>query len=243
MDIILDLHWSDRGDYTVGYNCLNTSNSNCQQDMADAHSVVFWQQVATKYKSDPQVIFELYNEPKVGGYSPSATAWNVWLNGGQSPTGGFTVHGMQELYATVRNVGAENLVIVGGLSWAYDLSGLSSHAVSGTNILYNTHVYDQNPSSEWYAKFGSFAGMYPIIATEFGDHSGSCSPRVVSDFTNYANGSAVGGSNAPLNKLSWTAWAFYVTQSPCKFPSLVNGDWVTPNAMGQVVQNALRAGP
>jgi hypothetical protein len=241
MDIILDLHWSDRGDYTVGQKCLTVPNTNCQQDMADAHSVVFWQQVAAKYKSDPQVLFELYNEPRIGGSTPQASAWDLWLNGGQS--GGFAVHGMQELYTTVRTAGADNLVIIGGLSWAFDLSGLASHAVTGTNIVYNTHVYNQNPQNEWYAKFGNFAGMYPIIATEFGDHSGSCSTGVVADFTNYANGNAVGGSSAPPNKLSWTAWAFFAAQTPCTFPSLVNSDYMTPNAMGQVVQNALIAGP
>jgi endoglucanase len=240
MDIILDLHWSDRGDYAVGTNCLN-SNSNCQQDMADAHSIIFWQQVAAKYKSDPQVIFELYNEPKIGGYNPPPGAWDIWLNGGQSS--GFAVHGMQELYTSIRNAGANNLVIIGGLSWSYDLSGVVSHLVTGTNIIYNTHVYNQNPRNEWYAKFGSLAGQYPVIATEFGDHSGSCSTGVVTDFTSYANGNAVGGSNPPPNKLSWTAWAFYVAQTPCTFPSLVNGDWMTPNAMGQVVQNSLASGP
>jgi endoglucanase len=241
MDIILDLHWSDRGDYAVGYNCLNTANSNCQQDMADTHSVTFWQQVAEKYKSDPQVMFELYNEPRIGGSNPTASAWDTWLNGGQS--GGFAVHGMLELYTTVRSTGADNLVIIGGLSWAFDLSGLASHAVAGSNIVYNTHVYNQNPMSQWYAKFGSFAGTYPIIATEFGDASGSCSTGVVTDFTSYANGNPVSASNAPPNKLSWTAWAFYAARTPCSFPSLVNSDYVTPNAMGQVVQNALIAGP
>jgi aryl-phospho-beta-D-glucosidase BglC (GH1 family) len=89
MDIILDLHWSDQGNYSVGAACLKNSG-NCQQDMADAHSVVFWQQVAAKYKNDPQVIFELYNEPKIGGYAPPASARDTWLNGGQSSVSPFT---------------------------------------------------------------------------------------------------------------------------------------------------------
>jgi endoglucanase len=241
MDIILDLHWSDKGDYGVGYHCLNTSGANCQQDMADAHSVTFWQQVASKYKNDPQVLFELYNEPKVGGYSPSAANWDTWLNGGMSS--GFAVHGMQELYSTVRNAGADNLVIVGGLDWSFDLSGVASHAVMGTNIVYNTHVYNQNPESSWYSSFAYLAANYPVIATEFGDHSGSCSTKLNTDFTSYAEANAVGGSMAPTNKLSWTAWAFYYSQNACTFPALLNNDWMSPNAMGQAVQSALIAGP
>ena len=31
---------------------------------------------------------------------------------------------MQQLYDTVRATGAQNLVIIGGLNWAYDLSGV-----------------------------------------------------------------------------------------------------------------------
>jgi aryl-phospho-beta-D-glucosidase BglC (GH1 family) len=240
MDIILDLHWSDQGDYSVGANCLNSS-ANCQQDMADAHSVTFWDQVAAKYKNDPQVIFELYNEPKIGGYAPQSSNWDVWLNGGQSS--GFTVHGMQELYNHVRSAGANNLVIVGGLDWSFDLSGISSHALTGTNIIYNTHVYNMDAESQWYSKFGQFAATYPIIATEFGDDSGSCSTGVVTDFTNYANGNAVGGSAAPANKLSWSAWAFYApSSSPCTFPALINPDG-SPTASGLVVQKALMSGP
>src|SRR2546428_9219047 len=52
MNVLLDLHWSDKG---------NPAVSPAQQCMADAHSLPFWQQVAAKYKNDPSVFFELYN--------------------------------------------------------------------------------------------------------------------------------------------------------------------------------------
>src|SRR5262249_50369822 len=113
MDVILDLHWSDEGDYSKG--CDTNSGKNCQQCMADAHSQLFWQQVATKYKDDGHVLFELYNEP-------FKVSWYTWLNGGMSGgqctnNGGstpqnFLVVGMQQLYNTVRQTGAQNLVIV-----------------------------------------------------------------------------------------------------------------------------------
>ncbi|MGA7121508.1 MAG: cellulase family glycosylhydrolase, partial [Polyangiaceae bacterium] len=61
MDVILDLHWSDEGDFGNEAQCKGAA-SGCQQVMADEHSVLFWQQVATKYKNDPHVLFELYNE-------------------------------------------------------------------------------------------------------------------------------------------------------------------------------------
>src|SRR5206468_12242244 len=96
MDIILDLHWSDRG---------QGANPG-QQRMADENSKTFWTQVASKYKTDGRVQFELYNEPEV-------VPWDVWLNGGPSGDG-FTVVGMQALYDAVRGAGANNLAIIGG---------------------------------------------------------------------------------------------------------------------------------
>ena len=243
LDIILDLHWSDQGSYSEAATCFKAQN--CQQDMADAHSLTFWQQIAAKYASNPNVIFELYNEPHVGGYMPQSADWTTWLNGGTSS--GYPVVGMQQLYTAVRAVAPNNLIIVGGLAWAYDLSGVPSHAVTGTNILYATHPYDTstNPNpAGWTQYFGSLSATYPIIATEFGARNSGqpsmCSPSFDTSFIQYANGKA-SGSN-PSNELSWTAWAFYFTTS-CTFPPLLADSQFTPNAPGLVVQSALMAGP
>jgi hypothetical protein len=239
LDVILDLHWSDQGDFGTEAQCKNAT-SGCQQVMADPHSVLFWQQVATKYKNDPHVLFELYNEPNLGGYQPQSADWTAWLKGDTTNKYGFTVIGMQQLYTTVRATGASNLVIVGGLSWSFDLSGVSANPVIGTNIIYNTHPYQTDAQGQWTSSFGSLSAQYPIIATEFGDRSGSCSTTYGSNFIAYANKKASGDN--PANELSWTAWAFYVASNPCTFPTLLT-DWYTPNAFGTAVENALMAGP
>ena len=62
------------------------------------------------------MLFELYNEPH-------DVSWRVWKSGGDAGDGCQAV-GMQQLYDAVRATGAENLVIIGGLDWAYDLSGV-----------------------------------------------------------------------------------------------------------------------
>jgi aryl-phospho-beta-D-glucosidase BglC (GH1 family) len=241
MDIILDLHWSDQGDYSKGCPSNCTDGCNCQQCMADAHSVIFWQQVATKYKGDGHVLFELYNEP-------FKIPWGVWLNGGQSVgctnNGGstpqsFTVVGMQQLYNTVRATGAENLVIIGGLNWAYDLTGVPGNRVQGHNIIYNTHPYsskcggrtNQNACTpaNYDAEFGFLAATDPIIATEFGDSD--CSAGFYQTFTQYAQSKGI----------HWTGWAYFV--GGCGFPSLISDDNGTPiEGSGTTVQAALLSG-
>ena len=225
LDVILDLHWSDRG---VLGSC-DPANG-CQQVMADANSITFWSQVASLYSGDGRVLFELYNEPH-------DVSWAAWKSGGNE--GGFQVAGMQQLYDAVRAAGAENLVVMGGLSWAYDLSGVPDHRVSGYNILYATHPYNNSAASKA-SNFDTYWGLLtktdPVIVTEFGD-GGECSsgtmpyvPAIntyVSDVITYAD----------QHNASWTAWAWY--PGGCKFPALIN-DWSgTPTPPGAVVQSAL----
>ena len=81
--------------------------------MADTNSLTFWTEVATQYQGDGRVLFEMYNEP-------NDIPWSVWLTGGNF--GGIHVAGMQAIYDAIRSAGANNVVIAGGLDWAYDLT-------------------------------------------------------------------------------------------------------------------------
>jgi aryl-phospho-beta-D-glucosidase BglC (GH1 family) len=213
MDVILDLHWSDRG---------NLSSTPDQQRMADPNSVTFWQQVANRYQDDGRVVFELYNEPHDVG-------WDVWRDGGDSGDG-FTAVGMQDLYEAVRGTGAHNLVIVGGLDYAYDLFEVPSFALDGYNIAYATHPYDYGGKGpgDWDADWGFLTDTYPIVVTEFG--SFDCNPNYGSQLISYAN----------ERGLSWTAWAWY--PGGCDFPALIENWAGDPSPSGQVVRTALMNG-
>jgi hypothetical protein len=214
MDVILDLHWSEGATPGVGE----------QRELPDQNSIVFWQDVAIAYKDDSRVLFELYNEPKVFD-------WTIWLNGGS--VGGFQAVGMKALYDAVRATGAQNITILGGLDWAYELSGFPG--ISGAvNLALATHPYDtpnKQPAS-WDADWGSLASQYPIIVTEFGRLGSSanpCDPGYAREVIDYAD----------ARGLSWIGWAWYV--GDCGFPSLIS-DWLgTPTATGEVVRQALLA--
>jgi hypothetical protein len=212
MDVVLDLHWSDRGDL---------SQAPGQQRMADENSRAFWQSVAERYKDDGRILFELYNEPH-------DVAWAVWLNGGDSGDG-FEVVGMQELYDTVRSAGADNLVVLGGLDYAYDLSGVPNHRVEGYNIVYASHPYDfsNKQPTTWTADWGFLADTDPLFVTEFG--SFDCDATYSQQLIDYAE----------QRGLSWSAWAWY--PGGCGFPALIE-DWSgAPSATGQIVKTALEA--
>lgn len=207
LNVIFDLHWSDGGDPTV---CANG-----QKNMADARSLTFWQIMADHFLNNPTVFFEVYNEP-------FGISWDCWLNGCDNWVG------MQQLYDTVRNEGFGNLVIIGGLNFAYDLSGVPTHRVNGLNIVYATHPYDfpGKQPDDWPRAFGFLTVTDPVIATEFGEFD--CSTPYVQAALDYFD-APDGDTN---RRIDWTGWAWNSPGS-CGFPSVI-ADWNgTPSTMGQ----------
>jgi len=224
LDVILDLHWSDRG-------VLGGCNPayGCQQLMPDTNSATFWSEVATHFRFDGRVMFELYNEPH-------DVDWNTWRNGG--PTfEGWTAVGMQTLYDIVRATGAENIVVIGGLNWAYDLSGVPANRIAGHNIVYATHPYTDTggftrPPSDWGRAFGFLTATDPVIATEFG---------VLQDFACTTAYDAQLIAYLDAHFAGFTAWAWF--PGGCTFPALID-DWAgTPSPTGAVVKAALLGYP
>ncbi len=105
---ILDLHW----------NAPRWHIADQQQPMADLdHGPAFWGSVAAAFKQNPAVIFDLYNEPYVG-------SWTCWRDGCTVTTGdgSWKTAGMTALVAAVRRAGATQPIMLGGLTWASNLS-------------------------------------------------------------------------------------------------------------------------
>jgi hypothetical protein len=206
---------------------------------------VFWRSVAKRYANRPGVIFGLYNEPH-------DVSWGCWRDGGCkiAPsvfTGGavaslaqYRAVGMQQLLDAVRGEGAGNLVLAGGLGYAYDLSGIAKgFALKGANVAYDTHVYTlfHAQESDWDAHFGLLTGTFPVVSTEFG--SADCSSDNTERLLRYFQ--------APMGKpeyrMSWSIWSWNNPGS-CTQPSVI-ADW-DGNPMpgqGQLVKQAMAALP
>jgi hypothetical protein len=173
---ILDLHWTAPG----------TQTALEQQPMPDMeHSPAFWTSVATAFKSNPAVIFDLFNEP----YDPTdmrsgddqnasdAVTWDCWETGtkpdavgggaaslpcvtqayddSNTPTTRYTVAGMQTLLNAVRNTGATQPIIVGGLDFADDLG--DTNDVNGGGQGWMQHAPD-DPLNQEAASFHNYQG-------------------------------------------------------------------------------------
>jgi len=137
--VILDLHWSAPNDGATPV-CPNEENA-----MADAdHAVAFWSSVATTFKGNPGVIFELFNEPFLGdstlASSDSNNAWYYILNGGATETRlavegtpgsislNWTTTGMQQLLNAVRAAGANNVVLTASDNWSQTMTDWLAYA-------------------------------------------------------------------------------------------------------------------
>ena len=168
MYAILDLHWNAGG----------TTVPTAQAGMADTdHSPAFWTSVATTFKGNNAVLFDLFNEPYI-------SAWSCWLSGGCS-TNGFTVAGMQQLLDNVRATGATNVVMIGGLSYANYLNEwLANEPVDTLNppqIAASWHSYNEDDSNcsvsdvsclqaNWNNRLVGVPAAVPVVTGEFGEY-------------------------------------------------------------------------
>ena len=227
--IILDLHWSD---------CNEWGRNIGQHSMPDFNSVAFWKNFAPVYANNPIVIFDLYNEPH-------DVSWDVWLKGGvildkpnqrNAVAETYQCVGMQEMLDTIRATGARNVVIAGGIDWAYDFSGiLAGRRLSdpkGNGVIYASHCYDNKGDSvyAWIAKMELATARLPVIVSEFGGNSGP-SRRVPAD--NWLRHILQAIDD---HQWSYTAWDLH----PAAGPRLIS-DWdYTPSPRyGVFVKQAL----
>jgi uncharacterized repeat protein (TIGR02543 family) len=159
--VILDLHWAAPTNYAP----------TIQNAMADRpNSINFWSSVAARYKSNPAVLFELFNEPflDVAGLtntSSTDTAGYFLLNGGGaldkllwtgSPgetTVSWTTAGYQEMLNAVRAAGAPNVVLTGTMNWTTTMNQWLTYKP--------TDVAPAGYSGTWTSQLGATWHAYP----------------------------------------------------------------------------------
>jgi hypothetical protein len=155
---------------------------------------------------------------------------------------------MQKLLDTVRGAGAKNLVIAGGLDWAYDFSGiLEGRQLSdpgGNGVLYANHAYNNKGHSveTWIKRMEQAAAKLPVIVSEYGGSGGP--NRRANRFGPQARAPGRTGDDWLLHVMqalqdhnwSWIAWDFH----PAAGPTLISGwDYAPTPDFGLFVKQAL----
>jgi hypothetical protein len=214
--VMVDLHWNAPG----------TTVAMGQQDMPDQdHAPAFWQSVATAFKSDAGVMFDLYNEPYPDNNQDTTAAWTCWRDGGNCPSVSFPVAGMQSLVTTVRNTGATNVIVLGGVQYANALSQWLTYEPKDplSNLAASTHIYQGQVCSDvscFNSTLAPVAAKVPLITGELGE--GDCAETFIDSYFAWAD---------PLG-VSYLGWAWNI-QDCSGFPALITDYKGTPTAFGQ----------
>ncbi|NYJ05840.1 glycoside hydrolase family 5 protein [Petropleomorpha daqingensis] len=240
--VVLDLHRSAPAD----------GRSLEQEQMPDRdHSPEFWRQVATSFRGDTGVVFDLFNEPWPFGEADSRRAWECWRDGGctltsQNTGQPYTAAGMDELIAAVRSTGATNVLAVGGIHWAevldrwleyrprdpMDQLVASFHGYAFNRICADVRCYDD--------VLAGLADRVPLYAGEIGADG-----AVVAGET--CRPDAVGRRGFSERLLSWldrhaASWTVWTWNAWGDCLSLVADDAGAPTGWGREVRAALAEG-
>ena len=232
--IMLDLHT----------NGLTSCVPPTQQAMPDTNARTFWTTIAQRYKNNPLVGFDLYNEPH-------DVSDAVWRSGGTVTSSGVTYAavGMQTLYSTIRATGATNLIFASGTNWATQFP--TNAPLTGTNnLIYAAHAYTcpsglppssvtctAGPDGTIYdpsgllSHFASAATTMPVMVTEFGfpDRNDG---RYITNVINYAGAHSFVG---------WDVYAFDNSTGGSYDLWKNTGSVIDPTPSGMAVMAAMQA--
>ena len=235
MAVVLDLHWTD-GTYTGPASACSGSQATCQKPMPDkAGAVPFWTSVASTFKGNDSVVFDLFNEPYPDQtfQSNTAEAWNCWEHGGNACPGfSYQVAGMQDLVNAVRSTGANNVLMLGGLTWSNDLNGWLAHEPQDPdhNLAASWHSYNFNACSTqscWNSQIAPVIAKVPLIAGEIGEND--CADSYVTPLMTWLNSKGA----------SYLAWTWNSDFNCASGPGLITNYNGAPTGMGAGVESML----
>ncbi|MFJ7077044.1 cellulose binding domain-containing protein [Streptomyces sp. NPDC098781] len=234
MTPMLELHWS-WGQYTGNSAGCSDVHATCQKPMPNTqYTPAFWASVASTFKDDPTVVFDLFNEPYPDRATPTTTqAWQCWRDGGTCPGIGYEVAGMQDLVDAVRGTGARNPILLGGLAYSNDLSQWLTYRPTDPagNLAAAWHVYNFNTCANescWNSTLAPVAAQVPLVAGEIGENT--CSHSFVDQVMKWFD-------DRELSYLGWT-WNTWNCSSG---PALISAYDGTPTSYGIGLRDHLRS--
>jgi hypothetical protein len=208
------------------------------------HSVDFWRTVARRFGDDASVVFDLYNEPHLVGWKCLRDGCMMKRDDYRPDIPNYRAVGMARLVRTIRGEGAENVILVPGVSYSNDLSrwlefvpddplgriAASFHNYEGPN-LGGCHL------ECWEQKIAPIARRYPVVTGEMGDVSltgAECDHDYISEYMPWADEHGV----------SYLAWSWsatrYGTWSCGGGPALIYDFDGTPTPYGRGLRGHLR---
>jgi endoglucanase len=180
----------------------------------------FWTFMAPRFKTYPNVLFEVYNEP-----INSSTSW-----------ANFKKLYMQPWVDIIRKYAPHNLILAGNQNWDQVVGNASASPLVGNNIVYVAHIYPgQFSSASIKSQVVTAAAVVPVFLSEWGFSMTSSATLLNGTVANY--GTPIMDWAESLG-LHWTAWCADNDWEPAMFTN----NWVLKTGsdeMGQFVKQKL----
>jgi endoglucanase len=146
----------------------------------------FFADMAQRYGSYPNVIYEICNEPN---------GRDVTWNGSIKPYA-------EEVIAEIRKYDQKNIIIVGTPTWSQDVDIAARNPIQGHNIMYTLHFYAGTHGQDFIDKTQRAVDMgLPVFVTECGTTQSSGGGGVFeAEFLNWL-------SFLKKHGISWVNWA------------------------------------
>jgi hypothetical protein len=204
-------------------------------------TVTFWKRLTAVYGHDGQVIFDLFNEPRVAEPTQAAT-WQLWLSGGTFQ--GVRYVGMQQLANDVRGHSGRNLLWVEGPHTASTLAEVGTHLITKGGALEYDYHHPTGPHTvaSWQANFGYLVTGHiaPVVDgewTNFAAAKGECWPQAptqVPAYLSYLRKLGIGLAAWMLAK------GVLIQTSSLWDPTHINaGSWSCTNGLDQGAGNPI----
>jgi endoglucanase len=217
---ILDLHWLD-ADTAHGMNADGSINR--VPSLPTTDSIVVWTMLADRYRDEPAVLFDLFNEPHDPIDDDPVGLEGIREDGATYPLTGRRVTmadwqpWARHLVRAIRRTHARSLIFVSGVAWAYDLRGMPLTVATDSremfpNVVYSTHVYPWSGAPAGAGRRGSpFAPRSaPSWRQAFG-HLSRCAPVFVAEWgggTPHVRWGETLARYVRRLEIGWTAWSW-----------------------------------
>jgi len=183
-----------------------------------ADATTFWTDIAPKFASYTNVIYEPFNEPIDG-----SVTWATF-----KPV-------VQGWITTIRAAAPNNIIIVPSMSYDQHPGDAASNPPTGTNLVFTAHVYPGNWSTSFQQQVATAVAKAPVFITEWGYELNGSDSNLSTSSTTWGTDfeTAVDGYGA-----SWTAWVTDSSWTPNLFS---DSALTTLTDFGTVVKNWLAA--
>jgi endoglucanase len=161
----------------------------------------FWTTVAPIFKDYTNVFYEVFNE---------SNQTDTWAD--YKPT-------MQAWVNLIRSYAPNNVILAGSPAWDQTMGDTATDPLTGTNIAYTVHMYEQHyATASLRAQVEQAAAVNAVVMTEWGFCDCSAQPGLPDLVDNYGTPMLtwLEGMNG-----GWTAWCASISWLPDMFGS----DW------------------